>query len=65
MHRVIPGSYTEKRFGTRTTVFGERPTLDSKSEGRQERVERLARETKGSGEASTEGEKKDVVAANA
>ncbi|KAM0746388.1 alpha-ketoglutarate-dependent sulfonate dioxygenase [Meredithblackwellia eburnea MCA 4105] len=43
-HRVIPGNYTEKRLATRTTVFGERAYFDPKSEGRQVRRERLAKE---------------------
>ena len=34
VHRVIPGRYKAKRFGTRTTVFGERPYFDPKSTAR-------------------------------
>ncbi|KAL1897446.1 hypothetical protein Sste5346_004184 [Sporothrix stenoceras] len=41
VHRVIPGTYKEKRRGIRTTVFGEKPFFDPKSEGRVERQERL------------------------
>jgi len=52
-HRVIPGKYKEARRGVRTTIFGERPYFDPKSEGRQEREERLAKE---SGQ-STNGDK--------
>ncbi|TAQ83728.1 hypothetical protein B7494_g7948 [Chlorociboria aeruginascens] len=43
LHRVIPGNYASgARRGVRTTVFGEKPFYDPKSEGRQERAERLA-----------------------
>ncbi|KAG9228544.1 alpha-ketoglutarate-dependent sulfonate dioxygenase, partial [Amylocarpus encephaloides] len=41
LHRVIPGNYPSgARRGIRTTVFGEKPFYDVKSEGRQERAER-------------------------
>jgi alpha-ketoglutarate-dependent taurine dioxygenase len=40
-HRVIPGKYKEPRRGIRTTVFGERPYYDSKSESREQREKRL------------------------
>ncbi|GAA5974279.1 hypothetical protein JCM11641_006709 [Rhodosporidiobolus odoratus] len=43
VHRVIPGKYQANRYGTRMTVFGERPFLNPKSEGREEREERLAK----------------------
>jgi sulfonate dioxygenase len=39
-HRVIPGRYKEPRRGVRTTVFGERPYFDAKSEGREQRLEK-------------------------
>ncbi|TVY81753.1 putative alpha-ketoglutarate-dependent sulfonate dioxygenase [Lachnellula suecica] len=46
IHRVIPGKYTQgTRRGIRTTVFGEKPYFDPKSESREERKERLARES--------------------
>ncbi|KAK0728918.1 hypothetical protein B0T21DRAFT_444415 [Apiosordaria backusii] len=44
VHRVIPGSYEAPRRGIRTTVFGEKPYFDSKSEGRLERQKRLKAE---------------------
>ncbi|KAH6677596.1 alpha-ketoglutarate-dependent sulfonate dioxygenase [Halenospora varia] len=45
IHRVIPGKYEAgTRRGIRTTVFGEKPFFDPKSEGREERAERLTRE---------------------
>ncbi|KAF4121860.1 sulfonate dioxygenase [Geosmithia morbida] len=46
-HRVIPGTYKEKRTGVRTTVFGEKPYFDPSSESRDERAERLQREGAG------------------
>ncbi|GAA5865056.1 hypothetical protein JCM8547_007697 [Rhodosporidiobolus lusitaniae] len=58
VHRVVPGKYTEKRYGTRTTVFGERPFLTAESEGREEREERRKRE-----KGEREGEKKGEVLA--
>ncbi|KIH87968.1 alpha-ketoglutarate-dependent sulfonate dioxygenase [Sporothrix brasiliensis 5110] len=45
VHRVIPGTYKETRRGIRTTVFGEKPYFDPKSEGRIERKDRLDAET--------------------
>jgi sulfonate dioxygenase len=51
VHRVIPGGYKEKRLGTRTTVFGERPYFDPASEGREERRERLERQQTGEGQS--------------
>ena len=53
-HRVIPGKYKEPRKGIRTTVFGERPYFDPKSESREEREERLAGTN---GENAQNGEK--------
>ncbi|KAK4200212.1 putative alpha-ketoglutarate-dependent sulfonate dioxygenase [Triangularia verruculosa] len=44
VHRVIPGSYEAPRRGIRTTVFGEKPYFDPKSEGRLERQKRLQAE---------------------
>ncbi|KAK0667332.1 putative alpha-ketoglutarate-dependent sulfonate dioxygenase [Cercophora samala] len=44
VHRVIPGSYEAPRRGIRTTVFGEKPYFDPKSEGRLERQKRLKAE---------------------
>lgn len=44
VHRVIPGSYETPRRGIRTTVFGEKPYFDPKSEGRLERQKRLKAE---------------------
>ncbi|RDL36130.1 Uncharacterized protein BP5553_06742 [Venustampulla echinocandica] len=42
LHRIIPGNYhTGTRRGIRTTVFGEKPFYDPKSEGRQQREEQL------------------------
>ncbi|ERS98752.1 alpha-ketoglutarate-dependent sulfonate dioxygenase [Sporothrix schenckii 1099-18] len=41
VHRVIPGTYKETRRGIRTTVFGEKPYFDPKSESRVERKDRL------------------------
>ncbi|KAH8646948.1 alpha-ketoglutarate-dependent sulfonate dioxygenase [Tricladium varicosporioides] len=64
LHRIIPGNYTSgTRRGIRTTIFGEKPFYDPKSEGRIQRAERLAREkeggnvngTKSSGEANHPG----------
>ncbi|PMD21338.1 alpha-ketoglutarate-dependent sulfonate dioxygenase [Hyaloscypha hepaticicola] len=47
LHRVIPGNYPSgARRGIRTTVFGEKPFYDPKSEGRQQRAERLLTGTK-------------------
>jgi len=45
IHRVIPGNYApNSRTGVRTTVFGEKPYLDPKSESREQRISRLAAE---------------------
>ncbi|KPI38271.1 putative alpha-ketoglutarate-dependent sulfonate dioxygenase [Cyphellophora attinorum] len=44
VHRVIPGTYKGNRKGIRTTVFGEKPYFDPKSEGRAERSARLVTE---------------------
>ena len=44
VHRVIPGSYEAPRRGIRTTVFGEKPYFDPKSESRGERARRLKAE---------------------
>jgi alpha-ketoglutarate-dependent taurine dioxygenase len=54
-HRVIPGKYKEPRRGVRTTVFGERPYFDPKSEGREEREirEAVARGEKAKGDQGT------------
>ncbi|GAA6041780.1 hypothetical protein JCM8097_007157 [Rhodosporidiobolus ruineniae] len=63
-HRVIPGNYSEPRYGTRTTVFGEKPYLDPESEGREERRERLKREKEGgaaAGEREGAAEKEKEV----
>jgi len=45
VHRVIPGTYEGNRRGVRTTVFGEKPYFDPKSESRNERAlrEKLAK----------------------
>ena len=37
IHRVIPGTYKGARRGIRTTVFGEKPYLDSDSVGRAQK----------------------------
>ncbi|KAJ4289098.1 hypothetical protein N0V90_011440 [Kalmusia sp. IMI 367209] len=45
IHRVIPGKYKPgARRGVRTTVFGEKPYLDPKSESREEKERRIERE---------------------
>ncbi|PSN62990.1 alpha-ketoglutarate-dependent sulfonate dioxygenase [Corynespora cassiicola Philippines] len=45
VHRVIPGKYEPgSRRGVRTTVFGEKPYFDPKSESRDQRASRLADE---------------------
>ncbi|BGP50948.1 hypothetical protein JCM10450v2_006874 [Rhodotorula kratochvilovae] len=59
VHRVIPGQYAEKRYGTRTTVFGERPYLDEASEGREQRRQREKGEAEG---AVGEGKPPTVLA---
>ncbi|KIV94956.1 hypothetical protein PV10_02670 [Exophiala mesophila] len=41
VHRVIPGTYEAPRRGIRTTVFGEKPYFDPKSESRNQRAQRL------------------------
>ncbi|OBT44203.1 hypothetical protein VE00_04810 [Pseudogymnoascus sp. WSF 3629] len=47
LHRIIPGNYQSGvRRGIRTTVFGEKPFYDPKSEGRMQREERLIAESK-------------------
>ncbi|GAA6008711.1 hypothetical protein JCM10207_001694 [Rhodosporidiobolus poonsookiae] len=61
-HRVVPGRYTAKRFGTRTTVFGERPRLDPQSEGREERRERERQEKGEKREADGEKARPRVLA---
>jgi hypothetical protein len=61
VHRVIPGRYKEARFGTRTTVFGERPYFDPKSEGREEREKRLEAE----GAIDLKDVEKEISAVNA
>ncbi|OBT83513.1 hypothetical protein VE02_07381 [Pseudogymnoascus sp. 03VT05] len=47
LHRIIPGNYQSGiRRGIRTTVFGEKPFYDPKSEGRMQKEERLIAESK-------------------
>lgn len=48
-HRVIPGTYDAPRRGIRTTVFGEKPFYDEKSESR---AQRQAREKAANGQGT-------------